>query len=39
MKDLMNDMMILDLNNMVDLMKMLMLWKSSGTSILVGKRV
>ena len=27
-KDLMNNMMIQDLNNMVDLMKMLMLWKS-----------
>jgi hypothetical protein len=37
-KDLMNNIMIQDLNNMVDLMKMLMLWKSSRTSIPVRKR-
>jgi hypothetical protein len=37
-KDLMNNTMIHDLNNMVNLMKMLMLWKSSRTSILVQKR-
>jgi hypothetical protein len=36
-KDLMNNMMIHDLNNMVDLIKILMLWKSSRTSIPVRK--
>jgi hypothetical protein len=36
-KDLMNNMMNKDLNNMVDLMKMLTLWKSSRTSIPVQK--
>jgi hypothetical protein len=37
-KDLMNNMTIKDLmNNMVDLVEMLILWKSSRTSILVGR--
>jgi hypothetical protein len=37
-KNSMNNMIIQDLNNMVDLMKKLMLWKSSRTSILVQKK-
>jgi hypothetical protein len=37
-KDLMNNIMIQDLNNMVDLMKISMLWKSSRTSISIQKR-